>query len=87
MPQADTEAGVAGVGLLWSEASGSSCITEASSSQCDMDLINKNVNRMDSDCSIESSVDLDTSLQQHRDNMDLDAIYNLFAISVSITLQ
>ncbi|XP_037533681.1 ubiquitin carboxyl-terminal hydrolase 32 [Nematolebias whitei] len=86
VPQANTEAGVAGVGLLWSEASGwlasgSSCVTEASSSQCDMELINENGNRMGSDCSIESSVDLDTSLQQHRDNMDLDAIYNLFAIS------
>ncbi|XP_017277518.1 ubiquitin carboxyl-terminal hydrolase 32 isoform X3 [Kryptolebias marmoratus] len=84
--QADPEAGlaaVAGAGLPWSEqmASESSCVTEASSSHCDVVLMNGDGNGMGSDCSIESSIDPDSSLPQHRDNMGLDAIYNLYAIS------
>uniref|UniRef100_A0A1A8QFI4 ubiquitinyl hydrolase 1 n=1 Tax=Nothobranchius rachovii TaxID=451742 RepID=A0A1A8QFI4_9TELE len=81
-PPADVEA--AGAGLTGSTeqlASESSCGTEASSSQCDVVLMNGDSNEMGSDCSIESSADPDGSLPQHRDNMSLDAIYNLYAIS------
>uniref|UniRef100_A0A8C6L5D6 Ubiquitin carboxyl-terminal hydrolase n=1 Tax=Nothobranchius furzeri TaxID=105023 RepID=A0A8C6L5D6_NOTFU len=81
-PLADVEA--AGAGLTGSTeqlASESSCGTEASSSQCDVVLMNGDSNEMGSDCSIESSADADGSLPQHRDNMSLDAIYNLYAIS------
>lgn len=64
-------------------ASESSCSTEASSSHCDVVLVNGDSNGLSADCSIESSVDPDHSLLQHRDNMD--AIYNLYAISVRVT--
>lgn len=50
-----------------------------------MVLVNGDSNGLSADCSIESSVDPDHSLLQHRDNMCLDAIYNLYAISVSVT--
>lgn len=63
----------------------SSCGTEASSSHCDVVLVNGDSNGLSSDCSTESSVDPDNPLLQHRDNMCLDAIYNLYAISVSTT--
>lgn len=56
--------------------------TEASSSHCDVVLVNGESNGLSSDCSTESSVDPENSLLQHRDNMCLDAIYNLYAISV-----
>lgn len=59
------------------------CSTEASSSHCDVVLVNGDSNGLSSDCSTESSMDPDNSLLQHRDNMCLDAIYNLYAISVS----
>lgn len=62
-------------------ASESSCGTEASSSHCDVVLVNGDSNGLSSDCSTESSMDPDSSLLQHRDNMCLDAIYNLYAIS------
>ncbi|XP_027136073.1 ubiquitin carboxyl-terminal hydrolase 32 [Larimichthys crocea] len=58
-----------------------SCGTEASSSHCDVVLMNGDSNGLSSDCSTESSMDPDNSLLQHRDNMCLDAIYNLYAIS------
>uniref|UniRef100_A0A3Q3KE96 ubiquitinyl hydrolase 1 n=1 Tax=Monopterus albus TaxID=43700 RepID=A0A3Q3KE96_MONAL len=86
VPQADTEesaaaraAGLSVSGeviaseLLWG--------TEASSSQCDVVLVNGDSNGLSSDCSTESSMDPDSSLLQHRDNMCLDAVYNLYAIS------
>lgn len=63
-------------------ASDSSCGTEASSSHCDVILMNGDSNGMGSDCSIESNVEPDGSLLQHRD-MCLDPLYNLYAISVS----
>lgn len=63
-------------------ASESSCNTEASSSHCDVVLVNGDSNGLSSDCSTESSMDPDHSLLQHRDNMCLEAIYNLYAISV-----
>lgn len=81
--QADTEgspAGHLGVGDVM--ASESMCSTEASSSHCDVVLMNGDSNGLSSDCSIESSMDSDHPLLQHRD-MCLDAIYNLYAISVS----
>ncbi|XP_027900857.1 ubiquitin carboxyl-terminal hydrolase 32 isoform X6 [Xiphophorus couchianus] len=84
--QADTEervAIVAGAGPVGSSdqaASESSCGTEASSSHCDVILMNGDSNGMGSDCSIESNVDPDSSLLQHRD-MCLDPLYNLYAIS------
>ncbi|KAI3354671.1 hypothetical protein L3Q82_019160 [Scortum barcoo] len=59
----------------------SSCGTEASSSHCDVVLMNGDTNGLSSDCSTEMSMDPDNSLLQHRDNMCLDAIYNLYAIS------
>uniref|UniRef100_A0A8C2Z9U4 ubiquitinyl hydrolase 1 n=1 Tax=Cyclopterus lumpus TaxID=8103 RepID=A0A8C2Z9U4_CYCLU len=54
---------------------------EASSSQCDVILMNGDSNGLNSDCSTESSMDPDNLLLQHRDNICLDAIYNLYAIS------
>ena len=59
------------------------CSAEAASSHCDVVLLNGETNGMSSDCSSESNMDADNSLLQHRDNMCLDAIYNLYAISVS----
>lgn len=44
--------------------------------------MNGDSNGLSSDCSTESSMDPDNSLLQHRE-MCLDAIYNLYAISVS----
>lgn len=89
-PQADAEdaeAGEAGVvaaaGLAGPNdqvASESSSGTEASSSHCDVILMNGDSNGMGSDCSIESNVEPDGSLLQHRD-MCLDPLYNLYAIS------
>lgn len=55
----------------------SSCGTEASSSHCDVVLMNGN--GLNSDCSTESSLDQDVP-GVHRD-VCLDAIYNLYAIS------
>ncbi|XP_032446586.1 ubiquitin carboxyl-terminal hydrolase 32 isoform X3 [Xiphophorus hellerii] len=84
--QADTEervaiaAGAGPVGSSDQAASESSCGTEASSSHCDVILMNGDSNGMGSDCSIESNVDPDSSLLQHRD-MCLDPLYNLYAIS------
>lgn len=66
-------------------ASESLCSTEASSSHCDVVLVNGDSNGLSTDCSIESGMDPDHSLLQHRDNMCLDAIYNLYATSVSVT--
>uniref|UniRef100_A0AAQ5Z4W9 Ubiquitin carboxyl-terminal hydrolase 32 n=1 Tax=Amphiprion ocellaris TaxID=80972 RepID=A0AAQ5Z4W9_AMPOC len=85
-PQADTEgsSGAAASGLPGSGelmASESSRSSEASSSHCDVVLVNGDSNGLSSDCSTESSMDPDNSLLQHRDNMCLDAIYNLYAIS------
>ncbi|XP_069390215.1 ubiquitin carboxyl-terminal hydrolase 32 isoform X2 [Paralichthys olivaceus] len=83
-PQADTErSAVAGaMGLPGSaEASESMYSTEASSSHCDVVLLNGDTNGLSSDCSSESNMDADNSLLQHRDNMCLEAIYNLYAIS------
>uniref|UniRef100_A0A8C4EFD5 Ubiquitin carboxyl-terminal hydrolase 32 n=1 Tax=Dicentrarchus labrax TaxID=13489 RepID=A0A8C4EFD5_DICLA len=78
-PQADTEGNEAGSEEpIVSELSLS---TEASSSHCDVVLVNGDSNGLSSDCSTESSMDPDNSLLQHRDNMCLDAIYNLYAIS------
>lgn len=51
-----------------------------------MVLVNGDSNGLCSDCSTESSTEPDGSLLQHRDNMCLDAIYNLYAISVSQAL-
>lgn len=88
-PQAETEgnsstsaAAVGGMGLSGSAEvlmSESSCGTEASSSHCDVVLMNGN--GLNSDCSTESSLDQDVP-GVHRD-VCLDAIYNLYAISVS----
>lgn len=91
MSQADTEervaiaAGAGPVGSSDQAASESSCGTEASSSHCDVILMNGDSNGMGSDCSIESNMDPDSSLLQHRD-MCLDPLYNLYAISVSTIL-
>ncbi|MEQ2159921.1 hypothetical protein GOODEAATRI_028201 [Goodea atripinnis] len=86
VPQTEVEAGVTGAaGLVCSGdqmASESSCGTEASSSHCEVIVMNGDSNGMGSDCSIESNVDPDSSLLQHRD-MCLDPLYNLYAISVS----
>lgn len=86
-PQAETEgnsstsaAAVGGMGLSGSAEvlmSESSCGTEASSSHCDVVLMNGN--GLNSDCSTESSLDQDVP-GVHRD-VCLDAIYNLYAIS------
>uniref|UniRef100_A0A3B4HAV5 ubiquitinyl hydrolase 1 n=1 Tax=Pundamilia nyererei TaxID=303518 RepID=A0A3B4HAV5_9CICH len=85
-PQADPEGSAAGgaPGLQGSGegvASESSSGSEASSSHCDVVLVNGDSNGLCSDCSTESSTEPDGSLLQHRDNMCLDAIYNLYAIS------
>uniref|UniRef100_A0A8C9Y3B1 ubiquitinyl hydrolase 1 n=1 Tax=Sander lucioperca TaxID=283035 RepID=A0A8C9Y3B1_SANLU len=48
---------------------------------CDVVLVNGDSNGLSSDCSTESSMDPDNSLLQHSDNICLDAIYNLYAIS------
>lgn len=90
-PQADTEGNTAGAvasdlpGSGEAIASESSCGTEASSSHCDVVLVNGDSNGLSSDCSTDMSMDPDHTLLQHRDNMCLDAIYNLYAISVSRT--
>uniref|UniRef100_A0A8C7XDL0 ubiquitinyl hydrolase 1 n=1 Tax=Oryzias sinensis TaxID=183150 RepID=A0A8C7XDL0_9TELE len=78
--QVDMEAGPADGALPESgeqAGSESSCDTEASSSHCDVML----VNGLGSDCSIESSMEPDGPLLPHRDSAGLDAIYNLYAIS------
>ncbi|XP_029301787.1 ubiquitin carboxyl-terminal hydrolase 32 isoform X6 [Cottoperca gobio] len=82
--QPDTEGNTAASGLPGSgEAitSEGSCSTEASSSHCDVVLVNGDSNGLILDCSTESCMDPDNSLLQHRDNMCMDAIYNLYAIS------
>lgn len=85
-PQTDTEGSTAGATASGEAiASESLCVTEASSSHCDVVLVNGDSNGLSSDCSTEGSMDPDHPLLQHRDNMCLDAIYNLYAISVSIT--
>ncbi|XP_033952898.1 ubiquitin carboxyl-terminal hydrolase 32 isoform X2 [Pseudochaenichthys georgianus] len=72
-------AGLPGVGdVIVTDAS---CGTAASRSHCDVVLMNGESNGLGSDCSTESSMDPDNSLLQHRDNICLDAIYNLYAIS------
>ncbi|KAF0030345.1 hypothetical protein F2P81_017076 [Scophthalmus maximus] len=81
-PQTDMEgstaAAAAGLpGSAEANASESLCSTEASSSHCDVGLLNGDSNGLSSDC----SMDPYNSLLQHRDNMCLDAIYNLYAIS------
>uniref|UniRef100_A0A7N8YIJ3 Ubiquitin carboxyl-terminal hydrolase 32 n=1 Tax=Mastacembelus armatus TaxID=205130 RepID=A0A7N8YIJ3_9TELE len=78
VPQADTEGNAVSGEAITSE---SSYGTEASSSHCDVVLVNGDSNGLNSDCSTESNMDPDNSLPQHRDNMCLDAIYNLYAIS------
>lgn len=69
-------------------ASESTCSTEASSSHCDVVLMNgdSGSNGPSSDCSVESSTEQEQPLllQQHRDDLCLDAIYNLYAISVRL---
>uniref|UniRef100_A0A669DT17 ubiquitinyl hydrolase 1 n=1 Tax=Oreochromis niloticus TaxID=8128 RepID=A0A669DT17_ORENI len=86
VPQADPEGSAAG-GASGLQGSGegvtseSSSGSEASSSHCDVVLVNGDSNGLCSDCSTESSTEPDGSLLQHRDNMCLDAIYNLYAIS------
>ncbi|XP_031728294.1 ubiquitin carboxyl-terminal hydrolase 32 isoform X4 [Anarrhichthys ocellatus] len=82
-PQPDTEESTASAppgsgGAFTSETSSGS---EASSSHCDVVLVNGDSNGLISDCSTESSLEPDNLLVQHRDNMCLDAIYNLYAIS------
>uniref|UniRef100_A0A3Q3XKY1 Ubiquitin carboxyl-terminal hydrolase 32 n=1 Tax=Mola mola TaxID=94237 RepID=A0A3Q3XKY1_MOLML len=73
---ADTDGSAAG------DASESSCSTEASSSHCNVVLMNGDSNGLCSDCSTDSSTDHDSSLLlQHRGNVCLDDIYNLYAIS------
>uniref|UniRef100_A0A8C9Y4V9 Ubiquitin carboxyl-terminal hydrolase 32 n=1 Tax=Sander lucioperca TaxID=283035 RepID=A0A8C9Y4V9_SANLU len=87
MPQPDTEGSTAEAeesslpGLGDMIASEASCGTEVSSSLCDVVLVNGDSNGLSSDCSTESSMDPDNSLLQHSDNICLDAIYNLYAIS------
>ncbi|KAM8854577.1 ubiquitin carboxyl-terminal hydrolase 32 isoform 2-T2 [Synchiropus picturatus] len=58
----------------------SSFSTEASSSHCDVVLMNGDSNGLYSDCSMDSRSDLDCSLLLHR-NQCLDAMYSLYAIS------
>ncbi|KAK5929796.1 hypothetical protein CgunFtcFv8_011000 [Champsocephalus gunnari] len=78
----ETEGSTAGLpGLGDVIVTDASCGTEASSSHCDVVLMNGESNGLGSDCSTESSMDPDNSLLQHRDNICLDAIYNLYAIS------
>lgn len=62
----------------------STCSTEASSSHCDVVLMNgdSGSNGPSSDCSVESNTEQEQ--QQHRDDLCLDAIYNLYAISVRL---
>lgn len=88
-PQADTEGN--GSGLL-PPGSGDmvppemSTGTEASSSHCDVIMMNGESgqsNGLSTDCSTQGNMDPDNSLLQHRDNGCLEAMYNLYAISVS----
>lgn len=60
----------------------STCSTEASSSHCDVVLMNgdSSSNGPSSDCSVESNTEQEQQL--HREDLCLDAIYNLYAISV-----
>lgn len=85
--RADTEGSAASGppgsgGALASEAS---CGSEASSSHCDVVLMNGDSNGLNSDCSTEGSMDPDNPLLPHGD-ICLDAVYNLYAISVGATL-
>ncbi|KAI4815484.1 hypothetical protein KUCAC02_005628 [Chaenocephalus aceratus] len=78
----ETEGSTAGLpGLGDVIVTDASCGTAASRSHCDVVLMNGESNGLGSDCSTESSMDPDNSLLQHRDNICLDAIYNLYAIS------
>uniref|UniRef100_A0A674P3W2 ubiquitinyl hydrolase 1 n=1 Tax=Takifugu rubripes TaxID=31033 RepID=A0A674P3W2_TAKRU len=79
-PEADLHA-EGGAALAPEETTESSLSTEASSSHCDVVLVNGDSNGLSLDCSTDSSLDPDNSLLQHRDNMCLDAVYNLYAIS------
>ncbi|XP_056905992.1 ubiquitin carboxyl-terminal hydrolase 32 isoform X2 [Takifugu flavidus] len=82
--EAEVEAEVeaeGGAALAPEETTESSLSTEASSSHCDVVLVNGDSNGLSLDCSTDSSLDPDNSLLQHRDNMCLDAVYNLYAIS------
>lgn len=83
-PEADLHAEAeGGAALAPEETTESSLSTEASSSHCDVVLVNGDSNGLSLDCSTDSSLDPDNPLLQHRDNMCLDAVYNLYAISVS----
>lgn len=79
-PPSEAEGGDA---LPQGDTTESSLSTEASSSHCDVVLVNGDSNGLSLDCSTDSSSDPDGSLLQHRDNACLDAVYNLYAISVS----
>lgn len=81
-PHADAEAEGA-TPLAPGETTESALSSEASSSRCDVVLLNGDSSGLSSDCSTDSSLDPDSSLLQHGGSMCLDAIYNLYAISVS----
>lgn len=57
--------------------------SEAPSSHCDVVLLNGDSNGLSLDCSTDSSSEPEHSLLQQRGDAGLDAIYNLYAISVS----
>ncbi|CAN9511197.1 unnamed protein product [Ophioblennius macclurei] len=82
-PHGDSEGGASAPGLAGEPtASEWSCSSEASSSHCDVMLLNGESNGLSSDCSTESSVEPDSGPPPpHRDTMALDPIYNLYAIS------
>lgn len=80
---AEADGGGAGAPLAPTEAVESVCSTEASSSHCDLVLVNVDSNGLSLDGSTDSGVEPDGTLVQRRDNMCLDTIYNLYAISVS----
>lgn len=85
-PSDDTE-GREAPGSGGASASEALCGSEASSSHCDVVLVNGDSNGLNSDGSTESSMEPDHPPLQHRDSVCLDAIYNLYAISVRITRQ
>ncbi|KAM9852934.1 ubiquitin carboxyl-terminal hydrolase 32 [Aulostomus maculatus] len=85
-PQGDTVSSAAGRAAVSLPASGEaitseSSYNEGSSCHCDVVFVNSDGNGLNSDCSTESSMDPDSSLLPHRDNMCLEAIYSLYAIS------
>uniref|UniRef100_A0AAQ4RUR0 Ubiquitin carboxyl-terminal hydrolase n=1 Tax=Gasterosteus aculeatus aculeatus TaxID=481459 RepID=A0AAQ4RUR0_GASAC len=79
-PSDDTE-GSEAPGSGGASASEALCGSEASSSHCDVVLVNGDSNGLNSDGSTESSMEPDHPPLQHRDSVCLDAIYNLYAIS------